>query len=253
MMTRANVLVVTAIISILYGCISSTTQTRSYEEEDDAAEQNYQLGARYFRNGNYALARDRLLRAIEFDSRYAAAHSMLALTYVQLSNTRLATESFDRAVRYGPNDKDVRNAYAVFLCGQGQHDEVQEQFDRAIAIRENDNPEVMMSNAGVCMAKKPDPELAEQYFRQALTRRPTYGEALIQLAALKHTTGDNFNAGAFMQRYLAANEATAAVLYLAIQIETENNNDRAATDYLNQLLRDFPDSTEARQTLTTKN
>ena len=110
-----------------------------------------------------------------------------------------------------------------------------------------------MSNAGVCMAKKPDPELAEQYFRQALTRRPTYGEALIQLAALKHTTGDNFNAGAFMQRYLAANEATAAVLYLAIQIETENNNDRAATDYLNRLLRDFPDSAEARQTLTTKN
>ena len=131
MMTRANVLVVTAIISVLYGCVSSTTQTRSYEEEEDAAEQNYQLGARYCRNGNYALARDRLLRASEFDSRYAAAHSMLALTYVQLSNTRLATESFDRAVRYGPNDKDVRNAYAVFLCGQGQHDEAQEKFDRA--------------------------------------------------------------------------------------------------------------------------
>ena len=38
MMTRANVLVVTAIISVLYGCVSSTTQTRSYEEEEDAAE-----------------------------------------------------------------------------------------------------------------------------------------------------------------------------------------------------------------------
>ncbi len=253
MMTRANLLVVTAIISIVCGCISSTSDVSRFDERDDAAEQNYQLGVQYFRKGSYDLARDRLTRAIEYDSKYAAAHSVLALTYVQLGNTRLATESFKYSIRYGPNDQDVRNAYAVFLCGQGEYDDAREQFDRAIGIRENDNPEVMMSNAGVCMAKKPDLELAEQYFRQALARRPRYGEALIQLAALKHRTGDNFNAGAFIQRYLATNEASAAVLYLAIQIETANGNDRAATDLMNRLLRDFPDSVEARQTLTTKN
>jgi type IV pilus assembly protein PilF len=139
MMTRANLLVVAAIISILCGCVSSTTQTRNYEPSDDAAEQNYQLGAQYFRKGNYDLARDRLLRAIEFDPKLARAHSMLALTYVQLGNTRLATESFDEAVRYGPNNQDVRNAYAVFLCGQGNFDEARKQFDRAIGVRENDN------------------------------------------------------------------------------------------------------------------
>ncbi len=110
-----------------------------------------------------------------------------------------------------------------------------------------------MSNAGVCMAKKPDLELAEQYFRQAIARRPNYGEALIQLAALKHRTEDNLTARAFLQRYLSFNEASAAVLYLAVQIETELGMDREATDYLNQLLRDFPDSPEARQTLTTSN
>ena len=253
MMTRAKLLVVTAIISILSGCVSSTTQNRSYDVSDDAAEQNYQLGAQYFRNGSYDLARDRLQRAIEYDPKMARAHSMLALTYVQLGNTRLAIESFDQAIRYGPNNQDVRNTYAVFLCRQGDFDEARKQFDRAINIRENDNPEVMMSNAGVCMAKKPDLELAEQYFRQAIARRPSYGEALIQLAALKHRTNDNLTARAFMQRYLAVNEATAAVLYLAIQIENQLGMDREATDYMNQLLRDFPDSPEARQTLTTRN
>lgn len=253
MMKRTKLLILSAIISILCGCISSTTEVRRYEGSDDAGEQNYQLGAQYFRNGNYELARDRLMRAIEFDSRYAEAHSMLALTYVQLGNTRLATESFDRAIRYGPDNQDVRNAYAVFLCGQGEFDEAREQFDRAIGIRENDSPEVMMSNAGVCMAKKPDLELAEQYFRAAITRKPTYGEALIQLAALKHRNDDSLTARAFLQRYLAANAATAAVLDLAIRIETQLGDDRAATDYMNQLLRDFPDSAEARRTLTTRN
>jgi len=253
MMTRANLLVATAIISILCGCVSSTTQSRSYEPNDDAAEQNYQLGAQYFRKGKFDLARDRLERAIEFDPKMARAHSILALTYVQLGNTRLAIESFDRAVRYGPNNQDVRNAYAVFLCGQRDFDEARIQFDRAINIRENDNPEVMMSNAGVCMAKKPDLELAEQYFRQAIQRRPNYAEPLIQMAALKHRTEENLSARAFLQRYIAVSEVSAAVLYLAIQIETELGMEREATDYLNQLLRDFPDSAEARQTLTTRN
>ena len=253
MMTRANLLVVTAIISMLCGCVTSTTQSRQFEESDEAAGHNYQLGVRYFRKGNYALARDRLVRSLDFDPKAASTHSMLALTYVQLSNIRLATEHFDLAVRYGPNDQDLRNTYAVFLCGQGNYDEARKQFDRAINIRENDNPEVMMSNAGVCMAKKPDLESAERYFRQAIARRPNYGEALIQLAALKHRTEDNLTARAFLQRYLAFNEASAAVLYLAIQIETQLGMDREATDYLNRLLSDFPDSPEARQTLTTSN
>ena len=253
MMTRGNILIVTAIISMLCGCVTSTTQTRQFEESDDAADHNYQLGVQYFRKGNYQLARDRLMRSLDFDPKMASTHSMLALTYVQLNNTRLAAEHFDQAVRYGPNDQDVRNTYAVFLCGQGDYDEARKQFDRAINIRVNDNPEVMMSNAGVCMAKKPDLELAERYFRQAIARRPNYGEALIQLAALKHRTEDNLTARAFLQRYLAFNEASAAVLYLAIQIETQLGMDREATDYLNQLLRDFPDSPEARQTLTTSN
>ncbi|MDX1403036.1 MAG: type IV pilus biogenesis/stability protein PilW [Woeseiaceae bacterium] len=253
-MTRAKILVLAAVFCVLAGCVSSTTQVRrSPADTDDAASQNYQLGARYFRNGNYDLARDRLMRAIELDPRMASAHSMLALTYVQLGNTRLATESFDRAIRYGPNDQDVRNAYAVFLCRQKNFEDARKQFDRAIDIHENDNPEIMMTNAGVCMSQKPDLELAEKYFRQALERRATYGEALIQMAALKHRTGDNFNASAFLQRYLASNEASAAVLYLGIQVETANGNDRAATDYLNRLLREFPDSAEARQTLQTKN
>jgi type IV pilus assembly protein PilF len=253
MMTRANVLIMTAIIAILCGCVSSSTELRRYEGSDDAAEQNYQLGARYFRNGSYELAKDRLIRAIEFDPKYAAAHSMLALTYVQLGRTRLATESFDHAVRYGPNNKDVRNAYGYFLCEQGLYDEAREQFDKAIAIRDNDNPEVMMSNAGVCMAKKPDLELAEQYFRQAIERKPTYSEALLRLADLKHRTDDDLTARAFLQRFLAADKATAEALDLAIRIETRLGDERAATDYMNQLLREFPDSPEARRTLTSKN
>jgi type IV pilus assembly protein PilF len=228
------------------GCISTQSVNRSPEPSADAFGHNYQLGAQYYRNGSYELARARLERAIELEPKNADAHSLLALTLVQLGNDRLATEEFNRSVRLEPDSENIRNSFAVYLCQQGSFDEALEHFDRAIAVVENDNKWVEMTNAGVCVSKKPDLARAEEYFRSALTERPAYGEALIQMAALKHRTEDNLTARAFLQRYLAANPASAAVLYLAVQIETELSDDRSATDYMNQLLRDFPDSAEAR-------
>ena len=134
----------------------------------------------------------------------------------------------------------------MYLCQQEQYDDAQQQFDRAIKIRTNDQPYIMMTNAGVCVAKKPDLPLAEKYFREALAVRPSYGEALIQLAALKHSTDNDLSARAFLQRFLASNPPSSGVLYLAVLIETGLADDRAATNYMNQLLREFPESPEAR-------
>ncbi len=235
------------IASMQFGCISTETGPPSPGPSDDAAEQNYHLGAQYYRKGNFSLARQRLESAIEFDSKYADAYSLLAMTMVQLDNKRLAVEAFDKAVRFEPNNIDVRNAYAVFLCQEREFDAASKHFDRAIKNRENDNAEVMMTNAGVCMGQKPDYALAEKYFRDALLLKPTYGEALVQLSALMHVTGDDLKARAFLQRFLATNKASAAVLFLGYKIETALDDERAANDYKSLIFTDFPDSAEATQ------
>ncbi|MEJ2129995.1 MAG: hypothetical protein P8X81_14290, partial [Woeseiaceae bacterium] len=144
---------------------------------------------------------------------------------------------------------NVQNAYAVFLCKNGEYDEARKQFDRAIKVPENDNREITMTNAGVCMMQKPDVELGEQYFRDALRYKPNYGEALLQLSLLKFSAEDYLGARAFLQRYLSSNIPTAGILYLGVRIEEELGDDRARTDYSNQILRDFPQSPEARQIL----
>jgi len=241
-------LLTVALLGLTVGCVSTTTTSneRKMEPSGEAGDINYQLGTEYYRKGSFDLAKDRLERAIEQEPRNADAHSLLAMTFVQLGNHRLATESFDRSVRLAPDSINVRNAFAVYLCQQGEYEDAQQQFDRAISIRENDSAYVMMTNAGVCVAKRPDLALAEKYFRDALAVRPSYGEALIQLAALKHKTEDNLSARAFLQRYLASNAASSGVLYLAVQVETELGDERAADDYMNQLMRDFPESAEAR-------
>lgn len=249
-----NLLAVLATSLLLAGCVTTTTTTNATPQpekadKDDAADLNYQLGARYYRNGNYELARDRLLLSIELNPKNAVAHYTLALTYEQLENLRLATNSYEEAVQIAPRDFNVQNAYAVFLCNNERFDEAREHFDRAIKVTENDNSETTMTNAGVCMMQKPDHALAENYFRQALERKPSYGEALLQLSVLKFSTEDYLGARAFLQRYLSANVPTPGVLYLGVRIEEELGDDRARTDYSNQILRDFPESAEARRIL----
>lgn len=250
MMNKSVLGLLAAGLLLSASCVSTTTGIVAQDPDDpDAAAVNYQLGARYYRAGKYDLARDRLIRSIEQEPRNAVAYTTLALTYEQLENDRLATESYEQAVRIAPRDFDVQNAYAVYLCRRGDYTKARKYFDKAIAVRENDNAEVMMTNAGVCMAQKPDHALAEDYFRQALQRRGDFPEALLQMSVLKHKAGDSLAARAFLQRFLALNVPTPGVLYLGVQIEDTLGDDRARREYADQILRDFPESPEARKLL----
>jgi type IV pilus assembly protein PilF len=236
---------------LLSGCISTTTGsiTETERNDSDAAELNYQLGARYYQMGNYTLARDRLLLATEIDPKMAVAHTTLALTYEAMENLRLARESYEAAVRVAPKDFEVQNTYAVFLCRQQDYDQARKYFDRAIKHAENDDAEVTMTNAGVCLAQKPDVVAAESYFRMALERKPNNAESLLQLCLLKFKAEDYMSARAFLQRFLASNTASAGVLYLGARIEDMLGNDRGRTEFEDRLIREFPASPEAKKVL----
>ena len=250
MKTKTGIVVSSIAILLMAGCVTSTTtSTATFEETEDAALQNYQLGARYYKNGDYQIAKVRLERALELDPKMASAHYTLALTHEQLGNPRLATEHYSRAVRVEPNNYDARNAYAVFLCRQQRFNEAIKQIDKALKISDNDTRHVLYTNAGACMTQKPDFEKAEVYFRKALKERPAHAEALIQLAALKFKTGECLQSRAFLQRFLSGNKTSPGVLYLGVRVEKCLDDDRAATDYMNLLLREFPDSPEAGRVL----
>lgn len=244
------VLVATGVLSS--GCVTSTTTGALPAEADDgdAAEYNYQLGVRYYHNESYELARDRLERALELDPRMAKAHMTLGMTFEALEIPRLAAESYGDAIRVAPRDFNIQNAYAVYLCRQRDFGGAGKYFERAATHPENDDAEQTLTNAGLCMLQKPEPAEAERFFRAALDHKATYGEALLQLCLLKVRQRDYLSARAFLQRFMSANKTTAGVLYLAAEIENKLDNERGRTEYVNRLLREFPDSQEARKVLS---
>lgn len=236
---------------LLSGCVSSTT-TGAIEREPsgDAAEYNYELGRNYLQSEKFELARDRLQRAIEIDPRMAKAYMALGMTYEGLDNLRLATDAYEKAVKIAPRDFNIMNSYAVFLCKQQDYKGASRYFDKAASHPENDDAERTLTNAGLCMMQKPDLEAAESFFRKALEHKTTYGEALLQLCLMKFQQQDYMGARAFLQRFMASNRTTAGVLFLAAEIEGKLGNDRARTEYVNRLLREFPESPEARRALS---
>ena len=251
-MKNSNLIIPSAICFFLMaGCVSTTTGSITEPERNnkEAADLNYQLGARYYQQGSYNLALDRLLLATKYDPKMATAYSALALTYEALDNQRLAREAYEDAVRADPRNFDVQNTYAVYLCRQQDYGQAQKYFDKAGSHAENDDAEVTLTNAGVCMGQKPDLAAAEKYFRKALEHKRNYGEALLQLCLLKFQQKDDLTARAFLQRYMSSTRPTAGVLYLASRIEDILGNDRGKTDYEDQLIREFPTSPEARKVL----
>ena len=234
----------------LAACVSTTSGPPEPESNDnDAAALHFQLGIQYFGRGNYELARDRLVLSTELDPSRAIVWSTLATTYEQIGNQRLAEQAHNKALKTDPRDFDVQNRYALFLCGQRRFDEAEKYFERSIGAETNDFPELMMTNAGVCLSQKPDYPKAEEYFRRALERRPNHAEALVQMALLKHQTGADLSARAFLQRYRSLSPPSPGVLYLCVLIEDKLGDEMASTECSNELLREFPNSAESRRVL----
>ena len=231
------------------GCVSTTDGAieRPKPTSEDAAEALYSLGAQYYKNQEYDLARDRLKESLEFKGNDSRTWVALALTYEALGNERLADESYQAAVRFAPRDFDVNNAYAVYLCRTGSAKDARRYFNRAIDAPTNDYAEITLTNAGVCMLQADDYADAEKYLREALARNRNYAEALQQMSLLKLETGEYLSARAFIQRYFSVSEPTALSLATAWEVESKLGDERARNEYFEQLMEEFPDSREAQQ------
>jgi type IV pilus assembly protein PilF len=198
-------------------------------------------------SGRPDAAVDALERAIALDPRSAEAHSVLALAYDQLDSPELAEEHHRRATQLDPSNPDAQNRFAVFLCRQNRWVDARRYFDRAIDNPRYAQPDMAMTNAGVCARQASDLVTAESYFRRALDVNPANPEALGRMIELSYQTQSYLQGRAFLQRLSGVGALGAPQLLLCYLIEQELGDSRAAGDCADQLTRQYPGSSELRQ------
>lgn len=248
-MMLGRMLLPAVVAMTLTACVTTTTGSggNDHASPEQAVIYNVQLGVQYLQSGRRDLARERLERALQIDPRSSSAHSAMALYWEQTGEVERADESHRAAVRYGDDDPNIMNNYGTFLCRQGRYEESEEFFLAAATDRSYRTPEAAYTNAGICQRRAGELARAEELLRRALTIDPGFSDALWQLADLSQQRGESMSARAFLQRLEAQSTLSAAALYLGFRIETTLGDEAAAQRYLRRLLRDYPDSEQARR------
>jgi type IV pilus assembly protein PilF len=170
---------------------------------------------------------------------------MLGLVYMELKETKLAEESFQRALRLAPDDADINHNYGWFLCQQsGRATESIKYFLQAVRDPLYATPSRSYSAAGVCSMRAMNTRDAEVFFDRALKGDPNDLVALLQLSEIRYRQGALEEARRLITRYNRVVEPSAQSLWLALRIERKLG-ERAAEAHLgNQLRRRYPASQE---------
>ena len=232
--------------AVILGACQSTPDAplSTAEERTKLAEINTQLAIAYMRDGENELALKKLEKAVEADPKAVGAYNALGLLHTRLGEADQAERAYSSALRIAPRDPPALNNYGQFLCQQKRFKEGLAKFDEAIKNPLNRAPENAHTNAGTCALRAKDPALAEQHFRSALEIDPKLPQALLAMADLSRTTGNNLQARAYYQRFLEVSPQSARTLWLGIRIEHVLENKDAVASYALALKNKFPDSPE---------
>lgn len=244
-MRRETLAAIASLLLAACGSAAPRASTSAPGSAPSAAEVQVGLAQGYLRQGRLDIAMDRANRALALDPRLPAAHTVAAIIYQRVGDDEAAGRHYAKAADLAPRSGDALNNYGTFLCERGDYDRADALFDRAIKDPFYRTPGVAMANRGSCAIKAGRLDDGERWLRAALEIDPDNADALLALASLARTRGDDLRARAFMERHLAAGPATPDALLMAIDIEERLGNRRAAEEYRSRLRREFPDSAAA--------
>jgi type IV pilus assembly protein PilF len=212
-----------------------------------AARLNAQLAVAYLKQNDVVTAKEKIEKALAQNPNDAAVQMSAGLVYERLEQPDQADRHFAAALKIDPQNPDMINNYAVFLCRRGHYDQGQKLFEQAARSPSYATPEVAYSNAGVCARSAKNLPQAEDLFRKALAVRSDYPDALLQLADLSFERGAALAARGLLDRYFNVASSTPESLFLAVRVEHSLGDAHAADRYRSQLQKEFPASEQARQ------
>ena len=200
-----------------------------------------QLAAGYYQRGEYEVALDEVKQSLQADPDFADAYNMRGLIYMQMSETHLAEENFQHALRLAPHNGEVDNNYGWFLCQNDRAAEALPLFEAAAAERKYPFPAKALDNAGKCSLKLNHEAEAEKYFLRAFQFDPGNVGVNFNLAKMYYNRKDYDHAQFYIGRVIKADVHDADVLWLGIKA-AHKNGDRVTENVIGSELARFQPS-----------
>ncbi len=228
-------------ILLLSACVVVDPQ----EGPNEAASKiNVQLGMGYLQQNNMVLASEKLTKALRQDPESASAHNAYEILQDRLLQKDKAEEHYLIATELDPANSQAANNYGAFLCRNNREAESEVYFLRALENPLYKTPEFAYTNAALCLLAIQEVDRARVYLRKALAAQTDFPTAVVTMAGLFYDDQNFEDASRYVNRYHLVATPTSQSLWLAIRIELELGNYRAAEEHAFNLQRQFPDSDE---------
>ena len=218
----------------------TTGNKKSVSNAQNAAIANTQLGSAYMNQGNLALAKDKLDRALAQDPSNPEVHSVRGMLFDKMGMPKDADAEFRTALRLAPKDPNVINNYAVFLCQRGRTDEGVKLFEEAATNALYSTPEAAYTNAGVCLRSAKRDDQARAQFVKALQIKPSFVDAVVQLSELDMQHNNLAQARGLIDAYLANFGDNPDLLLLGVRVARAQKDQIGAQRYARKLQMNYP-------------
>ena len=252
-----------ALVTLLAGCVNTTTQTTRLVGSADGnrteavtasdepsgrrrARIRLELAIGYFEAGQTTVALDEIKQALAADPNFADAYNLRGLAYMRLDDAGMAEDSFRRAIALNPREPNTLHNYGWLLCQQTRYPESFGQFNLALASPIYQDRSKTMMALGVCQARAGRKIDAEATLARAYELEPANPIIGYNLSQLLFQRGDFSKSQFYIRRLNNSESANAETLWLGVKVE-RRLEDRVAMQQLGeQLKKRFPQSREAR-------
>lgn len=243
---HARIRLLCLLIPLLSACVAVDNRPSDLEK---ASAINVQLGIGYLQQNKLELANEKLLKALDFNPKSAAAHNAYAILQDRLQVKDKAAYHYKKATLLDPKDSLAANNYGAFLCRNGQEAESEAYFLRALKNPLYKTPEFAYTNAALCLIKIGKRERAIDYLRKALAANSNFAVALVTMGKVAFEDQNYKNAKLYIDRYHLVAKPSAKSLWLSIRAELELNKNQNVNELSDILQTNFPDSDEYKSWL----
>ncbi|MFT5924431.1 MAG: type IV pilus assembly protein PilF [Paraglaciecola sp.] len=238
-------------LMLLSSCTSQSTQSCGQDfDQIKASKTRVSLGLAYLKNGNYRQAKFNLDKGLEFAPRSADANFAMAYYYQSVNELEQAEEGYQYAIALEPQNANIANSYGAFLCQNGDYEEAEKYFLKALNTSSYISSAETYENLALCSRSQGKPEYAIQYLRNAVNHQPGRANSLFLLARSLVEVEEWQESRAILRRYEKIANISPQSLVMAIEIERGTGNESAAASYLDMLLRLYPNDAVTKKMLS---
>lgn len=229
---------------LVSGCVSEGTNPKRPVDKVKSLELHIKLAQGYVDKGNRESARHHLRKAAEINKNSPEATEAMARLYQLEGESKLAEETFKKAIKAKKNFTLARNNFGVFLFGAKRYEEALAQFELAAADLDYDGRSSALVNVGRTALLLGKNDRAKAAFEHASVLDRNSADAHIELADINFQEKDYAKAKEHLDRFQSTGQQSSRALMLGIRLERIFGNKDKEASYLLMLKNRFPYSKE---------